>query len=51
LKSAWKVVVIDLQWGRENYLWDHVYEAFTKPPDKPFSVTPADEELETDFIF
>lgn len=51
LKSAWKVVVIDLQWGRENYLWNHVYDALTKPFDKPFDVTPADKGLGTDFIF
>lgn len=51
LKSAWNVVVIDLKWGRENYLWDYVSEALTKPPDKPFDVAPADEGLGTDFIF
>jgi hypothetical protein len=51
LASAWKVVVIDLQWGREDYLWDHVYDALTKLPDKPFSVAPYDEGLGTDFVF
>jgi hypothetical protein len=51
LALAWKVIVIDLQWGREDYLWNHVYEALTKPPDKPFSVAPHDEGLGTDFVF
>jgi hypothetical protein len=51
LSSAWQVIIIDLQWGREDYLWDHVYEALTKPPDRPFSVAPYDEGLGTDFVF
>jgi hypothetical protein len=51
LSSAWKVIIIDLQWGREDYLWKHVHEALTKPPDKPFSVVPYDEGLGTDFVF
>jgi hypothetical protein len=51
LSSAWKVVVIDLQWGRENHLWGHVNDVLTKPPNKPFSVAPYDEGLGTDFMF
>ncbi len=51
LRIAWKVVVIDLQWGREDYLWHHVHSALSKPFDKPFSVVPADLELGTDFVF
>ncbi|HEU0143684.1 MAG TPA: hypothetical protein VFQ47_02755 [Nitrososphaera sp.] len=51
LSLAWKIIVIDLQWGREDYLWNHVYEALTNPPDKPFSVVPYDEGLGTDFVF
>lgn len=51
LEQAWKVTIIDLQWGRENYLWTQVRDALTKPFDKPFSVSPADSELGKDFIF
>lgn len=51
LKSAWKVVVIDLQWGRESYLWDHLQKALSQPPEKPFSVFPAHDDLDTDFVY
>jgi hypothetical protein len=52
LASAWLVVVMDLQWGRENHLWDHVRNALINPPDKPFDVTPSpDLDLDKDFVF
>lgn len=52
LASAWLVVVMDLQWGRENYLWEHVRHALTNPPAKPFNVTPSpDLGLDKDFVF
>lgn len=51
LEEAWKVMIIDSQWGREKYLWTQIHDALTKPFDKPFSVFPADSELGRDFIF
>jgi len=43
LKSMWRVIVIDLQWGRKTYLWEHVRRILKEPDssDKPYSVTPA----------
>jgi len=48
---TWVVTIIDLQWGREYYLWDNVYECLARPLDKPFSVVPWCEELGTDFVY
>jgi hypothetical protein len=41
LKASWQVVVIDLQWGREDHLWQLVNTALTEILDKPFSVNSA----------
>ncbi len=51
LKAAWTVDVIDLQWGRKKYLWDHLFTDLTRLHDHPFSVVPAYEGIGTDFVF
>jgi hypothetical protein len=54
LRRAWGVVVIDLNWGREDYLWRHLAHALVSSPDPqaPFDVSPASGlGLEADFIF
>ncbi len=52
LKASWQVVVIDLQWGREDHLWPLVNTALTQPLDKPFNVNSAHaNEGEEEFIY
>ena len=51
LKSSWKTVVIDLQWGRIDHLWNHLSDIFTNRVDERFSVIPSDPGLGTDFVF
>lgn len=51
LMIAWKVVLIDLQCGREDYLWSNLEKAIldpTYPPDS-YSSEPA-SDLGTEFI-
>jgi len=53
LRSAWKVTAIDLQWGREAYLWEHVSRVLDEPenPNKPYSVMPSPHlGLDTGFV-
>jgi hypothetical protein len=54
LQQAWKVTVIDLQWGRESFLWEQVATILRGPGDstKPYSVVPSpDLELDRDFVY
>lgn len=52
LMTAWKVVVIDLQWGREDHLWQLVNTALTEVLDKPFNVNSAHaNEGEEEFVY
>jgi hypothetical protein len=53
LAGAWAVIVIDPQWGRTAYLWDHVAAALNDPRGGAtrYSVTPTHAlELGTDFV-
>jgi hypothetical protein len=53
LAQAWQVTVIDLKWGRNDYLWENVTRVLTSEanPEKPYSVEPSpDLELDTDFV-
>ena len=53
LRSAWKVVVIDPEWGRADYLWDHLVPLLTNSENpKAYSITPSqDLDLEWGFVF
>lgn len=52
LKIMWQVVVIDLQWGREEHLWHLVNRALTELPEKPFNVASSPELTDVaDFVF
>ena len=51
LRSGWTVDVIDPQWGRERYLWEHVANAVTRRKPTRFATRPADEGLGTDFVW
>jgi hypothetical protein len=53
LAQAWQVAVIDLKWGRNDYLWENVTHALMSEfnPDKPYSVEPSQNlGLDTDFV-
>lgn len=42
LESAWKVIAIDLHWGRNNYLWEQVSRILTSETFiQPFTITPS----------
>ena len=51
-KKLWKVVVIDLQWGREDHLWQLVNNALMESFDQRFDVTTSPEhEGVDDFVY
>lgn len=49
LSQAWFVTIIDLQWGRQNYLWEKLDKVFTDPSEysiKPHpDLNPDDEDI------
>ena len=45
LRSSWTVHVIDPQWGRDRYLWEHMADAVTRRKPTRFDTRPADENL------
>jgi hypothetical protein len=51
LINAWQVCIIDLQWGRKDYLWDKVLKVINNDDDRlnQYDVTPLD--LEVDFYY
>ena len=49
---AWKVTIVDPQWGRGPYLWDNVLSTLEgRSPDPRFSVEPYHTDLGTNFVF
>ena len=50
LRSGWTVEVIDPQWGRDRYLWEHMADAVTRRKPTQFDAKPASEYLVTEFI-
>jgi hypothetical protein len=52
LNQAWKVIVFDMQWGRDSYLWEYVSAVIQGHEDKRFDISPSpDLQLDTDFVF
>ena len=53
LMRAWKVAIIDLQWGRESYLWEHISAVMeNRTSEVRFSVGPSPNlGLDTDLVF
>ena len=45
LRSSWTVHVIDPQWGRDRYLWEHMADALTRRKPTRFDTRPANEDL------
>ena len=45
LRRSWTVHVIDPQWGRDRYLWEHMADAITRRKPTRFDITPASEDL------
>ena len=51
LRASWIIDVLDPQWGRPRYLWDHLHQVVVEKIQSPFDVAPADESLGTDFVW
>lgn len=52
LKLMWKVVIIDLQWGREEHLWHLVSPTLMGAAEKPFDITTSPEHGDIEeFVF
>jgi hypothetical protein len=47
----WKIDVIDPQWGRERYLWNHLKAAVIAKTPSSFCTSPADETLGVDLVW
>ena len=51
LRSSWMVHVIDPQWGRDRYLWEHRADVVTGRNPTLFDIRPAQDDLiGTDFV-
>ena len=50
INSSWTVVIIDLVWGRKDYLWQEVSKILSDEYDKRYSVVPGND-IGTDFLF
>lgn len=51
LRNTWRVDVLDPQWGRDRYLWDHVLDAVIRNTPSAFDTRPADGSLGVDFVW
>ena len=44
LRSSWTVHVIDPQWGRDRYLWEHMADVVTRRKPTRFDIRPANKD-------
>lgn len=51
LRKAWRIDVLDPQWGRDRYLWDHLDDAVIRNTSSRFDTHPANDSLGVDFVW
>jgi hypothetical protein len=51
LRRVWRIDVLDPQWGRDRYLWDHLSAAVIRKIPSAFDTRPANDDLSVDFVW